>query len=213
MKRAIISVLLTATIVISMTVSVFADALSDWQSTQVVIAALTQQIQTNTIVNPQFSATPEGIQLQTQLLNVKQKADSLLPQALAIAQGQASTAEKAPAADQNLNKLGNGYVLLTDGTAVTPDGKIPFSQLNSAVFVNNTNSPVYYAGIASPGIYRVEGDNADWAYEGTVAPHQNVPLAKYKSMFDSHLDYNCLTMEIAPTLTSASNEYSFFLVR
>lgn len=212
MKKRIFALLMTTALVVAMNVSVFADALTDWQASQARIVSITQQIQANTAVNPQFAATPAGQQLQAALATEQQKSQTLLPQALAIANGQKAGAT-APATQtaQPAPVSAKGYIRLADGTNVTPGGRLTLAQLQSAVFVNNTGSTMWYAGIASPGAYSVVGDDPDWAYEGQVGAGQTIALGSYMGMFSMYPTYNCLTMELAASTSSNPIELSFFV--
>ncbi len=211
-KKSIFAIILTAVMVMSVNVSVFADALSDWQEAQAQVAVITQQIQANTALNPQFAVTPTGQQLKAQLTAAQQKANALFPQALAIAQAstQTTAAPAAPAVPET-TVSSPGYIRLADGAVITPGGKLTLAQLQTAAFVNNTSSTLWYAGIASPGIYRVADDDPNWAYESRVGAGQTIPLGGYIGMFNSYPSYNCLTIELASSPGANPKEYSFFV--
>ena len=183
----------------------FASNLTDWQAAQNQVAILTQQIQQYQLMaatNPAFQ--PYLNQANVQLQAATKTANKLYPLAVKELQAQ-QTATAAPTAQQN-TKVKGSYVLLANGTVVKPGGTIPVAMLPTATFVNGTGKTVQFAVIGSVGAYRVAKDpEPNWAYEGTLAPGQSLPIGSYSYLI-AEPGFNCLTMEL-----KGSGEYSFFV--
>lgn len=111
------------------------------------------------------------------------------------------------------NSTGNSsgsYIQLSNGTTVNPGGDVNLADLSGATFVIGGSETVWFAGIGSPGVYRLKEDpEPDWAFEAQYSPGTAVSLSSYASFFtDPSYDY--LTIE---TRGSSDKEYSFHIVR
>ena len=204
MRKKVVSCIVSVLSVVLLQPAIcHASNLTDWQVAQNQVQVLTlqaEQYKALVATNPAFK--PYLDNANAQLKAATKTANKLYPLAVKELQAMQAGAVAQPVQQ----KVSGSYILLPNGSAIKPGGSVPLAMLAGAQFVNGTGQNVMYAGIASRNPYKVAADpEANWAYEGSIAAGQLLPLAKYAAwMVDPGYAY--LTIELRGT---RDYEYSF----
>ena len=123
-----------------------------------------------------------------------------------------SAAEDATEANKATS---GGYILLADGTKVSPGETINLSEFDSATFVVETGNSeqVWYAAVACLGPYYIKDDpEPNWAYEAKTSDGNSIALSNYKWLYnDPAYDYFC--MELRGVSSFKDYEINFKVAR